>query len=160
MHRWFNIPHVQQFYSLRIWSESEVVEKLTPYITGEKSVFGFIILLNHIPIGYVQYYRLIDFPWPEQDLSNDIIKSGAGLDFFIGDENFIGKGWGTKILTSILKEMIWPKFDYCIVDPDIRNEAMIHGNEKVGFKKHKIIHTEDALKRPVELVLMIKKNNS
>jgi len=46
-----------------------------------------------------------------------------------------------------------------VVDPDIRNLAMIRCNEKVGFKEHKIIHTEDALHRPVNLELMVLKRD-
>ena len=90
-----------------------------------------------------------------QDLPGKIVDQAAGVDFFIGDANLLGKGWGMKILNQILNQIIWPKFDYCIVDPDIRNKAMIRCNEKVGFREHKVIHTEDALKRPVDLKLMI-----
>lgn len=46
MYLWFNMPHIQQFYSLRSWTEDEVLEKLKPYILGEKPVTGFIIIVN------------------------------------------------------------------------------------------------------------------
>lgn len=157
VHRWFNMPHVQAFYSLRSWSENEVFNKLKPYITGENPVFGFIISLDDLPIGYVQYYRLADFPWPEQALFDEVIRHAAGIDLFIGDPDYLGKGYGTRILNQILTQLIWPQFDYCIVDPDIRNNAMIRCSEKLGFKQHKIINTEDALKRTVKLMLMILK---
>lgn len=155
MHRWFNTPHVQQFYSLRHWTVEEVEKKLNPYIRQEKPVFGFIIILDNKEIGYIQHYKINDFPWPEQSLSEEIIKNGAGLDFFIGETDLIGKGIGTQILKTILDQLIWPQFEYCIVDPDIRNHVMIRCNEKIGFKIHKIIHTVDALNNPCALRLMI-----
>lgn len=155
MRMWFNTPHVQRFYSLRHWTTEEVENKLSPYIRQEKPVFGFIIMLNNKDIGYIQHYKIIDFPWPEQSLSDEIIQTGAGLDFFIGEPEFVGKGTGTKILKAILDQLIWPQFNYCVVDPDKRNHAMIRCNEKVGFKVHKIIHTVDALNNPCDLKLMI-----
>lgn len=157
MHRWFNTPHIQQFYSLRSWSEADISAKLSPYIRGEKPVFGYIVFLGDLPIGYMQYYWLVDFPWPEQNLSEDITKHTAGLDFFIGNPNCLGKGVGAKVLEKALKKIIWPKFDYCIMDPNIKNLAMVRCGEKVGFKAHKIIHSKDALKRPIVLKLMIMK---
>lgn len=59
MLRWFNTPHVQEFYSLRPWTEDEVLVKLTPYISGDKPVSGFIVLLDENPIGYLQSYKVI-----------------------------------------------------------------------------------------------------
>lgn len=53
MWQWFNSPHVQEFYSLRSWTLEEVSAKITSYIRGEKPIFGFIILLNANPIGYL-----------------------------------------------------------------------------------------------------------
>lgn len=72
LHQWFNMPHVQAFYSLRSWTEDEVIAKLTPYISREKSVSGFMILLDENPIGYLQSYKVSDYPWPDQDLSEGL----------------------------------------------------------------------------------------
>ena len=69
MCQWFNLPHVQKFYSLRPWTEDEVLEKFQPYITGDKPVLGFIVLMNEKPIGYIQQYKIRDYPWPNQKLS-------------------------------------------------------------------------------------------
>ena len=155
MHRWFNMPHVQKFYSLRHWNKQEVLKKLKPYISGEKPVSGFIIFLDERPIGYVQSYRLIDFPWEDQDFPNDIVCHAAGMDLFIGNPDWIWKGLGFKIIHKFLDEKIWPKFRYCVVDPSIENKAAIRCYEKLGFIEHKIIHTKDALGSPTTLKLMI-----
>jgi aminoglycoside 6'-N-acetyltransferase len=71
--------------------------------------------------------------------------------------NTLRIGLGPFILREALNQLIWPQFDYCIVDPDVKNIAMIRCNEKVGFKEHKIIQTEDALSQPQQLKLMILK---
>lgn len=156
IYEWFNLPHVRAYYSLRSWSKDEVLQKLEPYLTGEKPVLGFIIKINNQPIGYIQQYKVIDFPWDNQDLPNEIINNSAGIDLFIGNSDFLGKGFGYKIIKQFLNEQIWPRFNYCIVDPQINNKPAIRCYEKLGFKKHKIIETKDALNYDTNLVLMIK----
>lgn len=47
MHHWFNLPHVQKYYSLRDWTQDEVTQKLYPYITNQKPVSGFVIFIYH-----------------------------------------------------------------------------------------------------------------
>lgn len=155
MHRWFNAPHVQAFYSLHDWSEKEVLEKLTPYITGEKPVVGWIVLIDKQPIGYVQNYRVVDYPWPNQGLSQAIIDSAAGMDIFIGDEAMIGCGVGPRIIEQFLQMHIWPEFNYCLVDPNIKHQAAIRCYQKVGFKTHRVIETEDAMGRSEQVQLMM-----
>lgn len=154
--QWFNQPHVVKFYSLRNnWTEAEVSKKLIGRDKEDKPVYSFIICKANLPIGYVQFYKLSDFPWPDQDLSMEVVENGAGLDLFIGEPDLLGQGLGAILLSQCLEQLIWPKFEYCVVDPDVRNLAMIRCNEKVGFKEHKIISTDDALHRPVMLKLML-----
>lgn len=159
MHAWFNTPHVQNFYSLRSWTKQEVLDKLLPIINQEKPLFGFIVLLDSSPIGYLQYCSIKDFPWIDQDFQPNIVENGVGLDIFIGDPSRIGKGLGSKIIEDFLDTVLWPHFEFCIVDPDERNLASIRMFEKSGFKKHKTVSSKDAIGKPVKLVLMIKSNN-
>lgn len=154
IHEWFNKPHVQSFYSLRHWTLEEVKNKLSPYIDG--NVHGFLIS-NGSPIGYIQYYSIKDYPWNGQDLTEDIVKTGAGLDLFIGEEEYIGKGIGKEAIKAFLEEMIWNKYDYCVVDPHKDNLNSIKLFESCGFRKHKEIESENALKEKTILSLYIKK---
>ncbi|MCL9683607.1 GNAT family N-acetyltransferase [Legionella maioricensis] len=155
MHQWFNEPHVQQFYSFRTWAEDEVLNKLTPYITHTKPVSGFIIVLNESPLGYLQFYKVKDYPWPNQNLPQTIIDNAVGMDVFIGNRQMLGKGLGSRIIKTFIQSKIQPEFQYCIVDPDIKNEAALRCYEKLKFKEHAIIETFDALEQPTKLKLMI-----
>jgi len=157
IHRWFNLPHIQKYYSLQQWTKNEVLNKLKPYIEGTKPVTGYIVLMNDSPIGYIQYYRVSDYPWPDQNLTEEIVNQAAGLDMFIGDEKLIGKGFGSKIVSDFLNQFIWPEFEYCLVDPDITNTAAIRCYEKINFREHSSINGKDALDRPAVLKLMILK---
>jgi aminoglycoside 6'-N-acetyltransferase len=157
MLRWFNKPHVQAFYSLRTWTFEEVCKKLEPYVRGEKQITGFIIYLKDYPIGYIQSCPIKNHPWETQDISEEIIKEAAGFDVFIGEEAYLNQGLGKQIIDSFLKEHIWPNYQYCFVDPDIRNEASMRLFQKCGFIEHKQIDSQDTLKQPVTLRLLMKK---
>lgn len=155
---WFNKPHVRAFYSLRTWTYEEVCKKLKPYVQGKAQINSYIISLEGRPIGYIQSYALKDHPWENQDLPDEIIEEAAGFDLFIGEEAYLKRGVGSQIIECFLKEHIWPQYRYCFVDPDIRNEASIRLFQKCGFIEHKQIHSQNALKQPVTLKLMMKKN--
>ena len=159
MHDWFNKPHVQAFYSLRNWTADQVAVKLLPYIEQEKPVHGYVVYSHLIPIAYVQYVSIVDYPWSNQELDDSIVHSAAGLDFFIGVEHLLGTGISYLIIEQFLHDVIWSHYTYCIVDPDTRNERSIKFFEKSQFKKHKIIAVQDALGMDVHLQLMIKIND-
>lgn len=158
MHTWFNLPHVQKFYSLRQWTEAEVMKKLEPYIEGRQPVNGFIALIDGKPIGYVQKYNIVDFPWPNQNRADEIVKNAAGIDLFIGDIDMIGKGIGSQLIQAFLNQHIWPNKQYCLIDPDISNTAAIRCYEKLNFTEHAVINSTDSLGKPVVLMLMIAKH--
>jgi RimJ/RimL family protein N-acetyltransferase len=157
MLRWFNKPHVQAFYSLRTWTYEEVCKKLEPHVRGEKQISGFIIYLEDCPIGYIQSCPIKYHPWENQDISEEIIQEAAGFDVFIGEEDYLNQGLGKQIIECFLKEHIWPHYQYCFVDPDIRNEASLRLFQKCGFIEHKQIDSQDTLKRSVTLKLLMKK---
>lgn len=160
IHRWFNKPHVQAFYSLKSWTLEEVQQKLAPYLQQEKQMRCFVIYHAHHPVGYVQSYPVKDHPWENQDLPDSVTQKAAGLDLFIGESEYLGKGFGPKIINSFLKEHLWPFYQYCLTDPDIRNEASIRVFQKCGFVEHKKIFSQDALWRSVSLQLFIKEKES
>ncbi len=113
--------------------------------------------MNEKPIGYVQQYKISDYPWPNQNLTQVIIDNAAGMDLFIADEKECGKGIGSQIINEFIESKIWPQFQYCIVDPDIKNIPAIKCYEKLNFQSHAVIDSEDALCHPVRLNLMILK---
>jgi Acetyltransferases, including N-acetylases of ribosomal proteins len=158
IHAWFNEPHVQEFYSLRSWTENEVLDKLLPMIKRKKPLYGYLALMSGVPVGYLQYCAVKDFPWPKQDFDPSIVNRGAGVDFFIGDPTLIGKGLGPKIMARFLDTVIWPHFKFCVVDPDVKNLPSVRMFEKCGFEKHKKIGFQDALGKPASLWLMMKES--
>ena len=140
---WLNTPHVAQWWSDgRVWDEKAVTEKYSSYVDGYKSnehgekkpIFPFIIEYQGAAIGYIQYYNVYDF---ERDSFSSIEQylsaSCAALDFFIGDETYLGKGLGTAILVQFLQEYIFKNFGACYVDPEKENHRALRTYEKSGF---------------------------
>lgn len=162
--KWFNRPHVQEFYSLHAWTLEEVRSKYTPYIQKEKPLNCFIAYIDGTPFAFIQDYALKDFPWPEQNFTAEIIQKSAGIDLFIGKVSMLNKGLGTELLKVFLQTHVWPRYDFCVVDPEIRNVASQRFFHKCGFRVHKTIHTSDTLERDglvreVSLVLMTRRSD-
>lgn len=156
IHRWFNEPHVQSFYSLRSWDKREVADKLTPYLAHEKGLEVFIALLDDRPFGYLQMYPVAQHPWPELTLASEIAQKAAGIDFFIGEKELLGVGLGRAIIRHLLANKVWPRYHYCLADPDLRNESSIKCLTRCGFLPLQKVATKDATGRSVELQLMKK----
>ena len=152
---WFNQKHVQEYYSLRQWTLQDVKKKFAPYIQGDVSIQSFVILLEDNPIGMIQLYPVKEYPWPGQNLPEDVLSMAAGVDLFIGDPKFIGLGVGPIVVKFFLKRVVWKQYEYCIVDPDVNNVGSIRMFTKLGFTPKQTISTKDELGKPVQLMLMI-----
>ena len=131
---WFNEPHVQQW-----WPIPEKNEVLKHFLTRirSKDTFGYIVYFNNTPIGYIQYYY-IDRTNPKTGewLPVTLPDNTVGTDQFIGDPNFLNKGYGTQFIKAFIGylQQIEPQITTIIVDPDPSNLAAIKCYEKVGFK--------------------------
>lgn len=154
IHRWFNTPHVQQFYSLRSWTEEEVYTKLLPLIEHQVSLKGYIIRKDTRPLGYIQCYPVKDYPWDGLCIPEDILANAAGLDLFIGEEEYLGKKLGTAILSRFIQEHIWNSYTFCFADPNQANAASVRLFENAGFLLFKPIETHDALGNAATLRIM------
>lgn len=68
-------------------------------------------------------------------------KETCTLDVLIGAKEFLGKGLSTVMIKQfILKQ--FPKTDYFIIDPELKNGKAIHVYEKVGFQKTEVFTPE------------------
>lgn len=131
LYSWLNEPHVSKW-----WPTPKKDEPINEFLQRIRSIdTGYLVLLNSIPIGYIQYYKI-----------NRNEKSGAwlpelpqntiGIDQFIGDKNLLGKGYGAlfiKEFINYLSNSLEPILTTVIVDPEPHNIAAIKCYEKVGF---------------------------
>lgn len=157
--KWLQKPHVKKWWDTDVnYTKEAIQEKYGSYVDGykktgseRKPIHAFIIYFNDTPIGYIQYYNAYDFPRGGYQLHN-LPKSLAAIDMFIGDENYLGKGIGSKSLELFLDSHVLTEFDYAFVDPDVSNLAAIKTYENAGFKPFDDQTTES-------VVLMVKPRN-
>lgn len=144
---WIQKPHVKQWWlDSNIWPEfkQKFESKLkSPYRAC------FVIYIENKPVGYIQSYIANKFPeWQSEP------DGTYGMDIFIGETNYIGKGYGSRIVAQFVKELFKsPKVLRVIINPDIKNSAAIRAYERVGFRVIK----EIKLSTGTELLMEIKR---
>jgi aminoglycoside 6'-N-acetyltransferase len=134
---WFQQPHVIQW-----WQEPQDLTRFTDKwqikITGHAAskqdpAAGFCVSIDQTPIGYVQYHRVNENdrrgypPLPDHTV---------GMDIFIGNPSYLGKGFAAPIITEFIEKVITikePKTTCIIIDPEPNNTRAVHVYKKAGF---------------------------
>ena len=140
MHRWLNAPHVARWWYDEGASDREVKENSLPRIEGRETVEPFVILHGEKPIGYIQSYPISDGDDEEYARLVDVEKS-AGVDLFIGEAEYLYRGFGQRVLRRFLAEHVFsdPGISVCVIGPEPKNVAAIRAYEKAGFRPFKTI---------------------
>lgn len=143
LHRWYNSMHVQSWYAKGPLEFEELESKYRKCLSHSRaqSIFGFICFYNKIPIGYIQYYSIKRHQWLNVDLSK-FLDNSAGIDVFIGEQDFLGKGLGTKMIQRFLKRHVFREFECCFVDPRQDNLAALACYKKCGFETMTQVYSE------------------
>jgi aminoglycoside 6'-N-acetyltransferase len=138
MHRWLNAPHVAKWWGAGPTLEA-VVEKYRARIEGREPTHSFLILHGGQPIGYIQSYRMSAYPVYEQAVGAD--RNAAGVDLFIGAEEYLNLGLGTALLAEFLRAVVFSEsgIESCYIGPAAGNRAAIRAYEKVGFRYIKTV---------------------
>jgi RimJ/RimL family protein N-acetyltransferase len=140
---------VQEF-----WGNARYEEPYEQYVfrTNDGAVEQFIIEAdgaNALPIGYFQFYwasRVGGGWWEGFD------EATAGIDFYIGETSWLGKGAGLKVLDEA-KKMLFAnhRIKRIIADPSPKNARIIHLLKKAGFQPNAEIETPDGRALLMEL---------
>jgi len=130
---WLNRPHLRAFYQKRPIQAADVAAKYGAYIRGEKPTRAHLALLDGHVFGYLQCYRIADYPaWAAMTGERE----GIGVDLAILDPGLIGKGLGRRMLGAYLREVAFPLFPderVCLIAHEIANEAGWRTSLSVGF---------------------------
>lgn len=129
--KWFREPHVEKWWPIPKEKE-DFFNSFLKRIRSTK-ISSYIILLNDKPIGYIQSYPVdrSKETWLPELPGNTI-----GIDQFIGEKDYIGKGLGTLFIKEFVRlQQINRSISGVIVDPEPDNIAAIRCYEKVGFIK-------------------------
>jgi aminoglycoside 6'-N-acetyltransferase len=137
--QWFQEPTINQQYARgQTWSLEDIENKYLPRLTGHDHVPSFIIYSNNKPIGFIQYYCLLEH-YPEGiQKESSIFKSYqpnqiAGIDLFIATHEKRGQGLGVVIINQFINDFL-SHFRLVVVDPNHDNIQAIRCYEKSGFE--------------------------
>jgi RimJ/RimL family protein N-acetyltransferase len=131
--KWF-----QQPYIAKLWVEPKewtpFKEKYAKRLSS-KEIFPFLAFIGEEPIAYIKYHFVSDEDralFPDVELP----KGSIGLDLFIGNPEYVGKGFGTQLLKEFISflKKVEPKCTTIIIDPAPDNDRAIACYKKVGFK--------------------------
>lgn len=136
--KWQNLSHVAE-----VWGNPSYDEPYEQFVfrTNDGSVEQFIIEVDGIPIGYFQFYWASQVGGGWWESFDD---STVGIDFYIGEPLWLGKGIGQKVLEEA-KETLFAnsKINRIIADPSPTNARIIHLLKKAGFESKGEIETPD-----------------
>jgi putative acetyltransferase len=128
---------------MRMWLEQDYIRKFwgNPQdwineILGNLNAdwVKYFIVESNDPIGFLQYYETDKAP--QGDWSNEPIGT-VGIDYLIGDKEYLGKGYGSKIVRLLVDFIISKsEYDYIVADPIIENLSSVKVLENNGFKQY------------------------
>jgi RimJ/RimL family protein N-acetyltransferase len=141
LHEWLNSFEVKRWYGKSENSDEyqHVYRKYLPYIEKTLPTHAYTIAVDHHKIGYIQTYRIIDYPDYNAYVQTD--DKSAGLDVFIGDKNYLHMGLGPIIISQFIRDivLVMKGIDNIIVGPEPSNTTAIKAYEKAGFTYYKTI---------------------
>lgn len=136
IHTWLQQPFVKKWFS----HEAVPWQDFLAFREEIKNYFGtgkeYIVSVNEHPFGYIRYYDA--HLWV--DGLGEVEPEGTyGIDLYIGDADYLGKGYGTALLRQFIKKILEDQkvlgkpIKQIIVDVDVTNTAAINLYAKLGF---------------------------
>lgn len=132
---WAQKPHVKDTWFINGY---EAINKYSEKIAGNGYDYPFIIYVNDKPIGYIQCSDLYAYKTICPNPKGFFINEEPGtfcLDLFIGEEEYLNKGYGTEIIKLFVDKLFAEfKAKKILIDPACSNKRAIRCYEKAGFK--------------------------
>lgn len=144
MHRWLNNPEVARWYGLGMENQTypsldEVVAHYAPRMLGETPTHSYTMRVDGERIGYIQSYRVGD--WPDYAKAIDVDDDAWAVDLYIGEDEYRDRGLGGRILGQFVDEHVFtrPGVNVCLISPHPDNARGIRSYEKAGFRYVKTV---------------------
>lgn len=130
---WFQQPYISQ-----LWKEPTdwaIFREKYVRRMSEQEFFPFLAYIDKKPIAYIKYHHVND---EDRAVFPDVtIPEGSmGIDLFIGDSDYLNKGYGVRLLTEFIEfvKKLEPSCTTIMIDPAVDNLRAIKCYQKVGFK--------------------------
>jgi aminoglycoside 6'-N-acetyltransferase len=132
---WLEEPHVTRW-----WPDPERAAGSIAKHLHEPAMQCFILTVDDMDIGYLQAYdphhqpclgpdgTVIEHPYRDQPPGT------RGIDLFIGDGNYVGRGHGPRLIGGIVARFFDEGSPCVVTDPDTSNAQSIAAFRKAGFR--------------------------
>jgi aminoglycoside 6'-N-acetyltransferase len=134
MTRWLAAPHVKAFYQPAPISLDEVTARYGPRLDAAWPTRCHIALSRGRPFGYLQCYRNAD--WADWSQTTGV-EGGVSIDLYIGDADFVGRGFGRAMLAGYVRDVAFPQFPderLCYIAHAVDNANALACSQAVGFR--------------------------
>jgi RimJ/RimL family protein N-acetyltransferase len=124
---WLQLQHIREF-----WDDGDrTIEQVRCHYFQKDQVKRYIIFIDEQAVAYIQAY-VID---AKHEYKEFIVlnESTMGIDYFIGNNSFLGRGFSIPILRDFIK--FYCPVSRILVDPIPENQKAIHIYKKFGFIK-------------------------
>lgn len=130
---WFKQPYIEE-----LWKEpKEYATFEAKYLDqiATKSIIPFMAYIQDNPVAFIQYHHTDELDRGLAPEANIPVAS-VGFDLFIGNPDYLNKGYGTKLLQEfmVFVKGLEPNCQAIIIDPATDNDRAIACYKKVGFK--------------------------
>jgi RimJ/RimL family protein N-acetyltransferase len=144
VHGWLNNPEVARWYGLDLENLTrptleQVVEHYTPRVRGDRPTFGYLIMSGPLASGFIQTYRVGDYPDYARAIAYD--DDAWAIDLFIGEDDCRGGGFGSRALVRFLEAEVFSRqgVEVAVISPNPDNKRAIRAYEKAGFRHLKTV---------------------
>jgi RimJ/RimL family protein N-acetyltransferase len=135
LHRWLTTTHVRAWWRGEPATPDGVERKYGPRVDGRTPTRVFVIEAAGHPVGIIQCYRHANHP----DWNRAVgIDAAAGIDYFIGEPDQLGRGIGSRAIASFTQHVfaLYPDLDTIVAAPQADNRPSRRALEKAGFTLH------------------------
>lgn len=156
IHKWLDAPHVKAVWDEQTKDHPEgglTRRELAAFVTGKPAIFTpWVVFLNNTAFALILEER-------DKSLVKDcrpfLVREGltASLDFFIGEESFLGKGLSYRTLAAFISQMP-PEVKRVLIDPSPENTKAIHVYKKAGFRPVREFVVSEGLFKENTLIMM------
>lgn len=157
---WRNSPHVRRWWDpdLPAATLESIRDEYRGDTTPDAASTACIVELAGQTVGFIQFYRWSSYAEAAREVGIPFDPAAFSLDVFIGDENLVHKGLGTRVVT-LLSDYLINELNASSVSltTDLANGAARRCYEKAGFKKIKqVLDTDTYRGARVKSWLMVK----
>ncbi len=139
LHKWIKTnQYVKKWYFFDKQPRLETLrKKFLKRIENKENWIIKIVQIDRIDIGYIQGYTIEDNGnWTKQV---KIYENTVSIDFYIGNIEYIHKGYGKLMINAFIDEFIKENYRYVMISPDPSNKVSISICEKCGLKYIKTV---------------------